>query len=351
MEHMNGLALYAGYGGLDLGVLIAEPRYKTVCYVEREASCAAGLVARMEAQELHQAPVWDDSATFDGYPWRGKVDILTAGFPCPGNSTAGKRKGVFDERWLWPDVARIAGEVEPEKLLLENVPGLASVNDGYAMRIIFGDLAQMRYDAVWASVPASSVGARQKRDRIFIVARARCEDGKGRGQFKPQGAGSGGPGPAGTSLIVGNAHNFLYPRRVESEKDIGPPNSSSGKYQEQGETPHWKRLWVESGYASFPVGSANSQRRREARQCQRNGVDWYGGGLPTAPPGPDSEQLWFELLRDIETTPQPAVCGVADGNSKRMDRLRMLGNGVYPLAAAYAWRVGNAVLATQFGGE
>ena len=332
MEHMNGLALYAGYGGLDLGVQIAEPWYKTVCHVEREASCAANLVARMEAQELHQAPVWDDSATFDGYPWRGKVDIITAGFPCPEVSVAGKRKGVNGERWLWDDVARIIGETRARKIFLENVRGLTSVNHGYAMRSVLGDLAQMRYDAVWASVPAASVGARQKRDRIFIVARARCEDGKGRGQralpsgrqntyryaglgsgivgltpgnvgrgqFKPQGAGSGGPGPAGTSGIVGSVY---------------------------------------------------SQRCGEARQCQGNGVDWYGGGLPTAPPGPDSEQLWFELLRDIETTPQPAVCGVADGNSKRMDRLRMLGNGVYPLAAAYAWRVGNAVLATQFGGE
>lgn len=75
---LAGLSLCAGYAGLDLGLTIAEPGYRAVCFVEREAHAAATLVARMEDQALDQAPVWSDLRTFDGRPWRGRVDILTA---------------------------------------------------------------------------------------------------------------------------------------------------------------------------------------------------------------------------------------------------------------------------------
>lgn len=80
---MNGLALCAGVGGLELGLRLAiGPSYRTVCFVEREAFAAATLVARMEDEALDQAPVWDDLTTFDGRPWCGVVDLVAAGFPC-----------------------------------------------------------------------------------------------------------------------------------------------------------------------------------------------------------------------------------------------------------------------------
>ena len=49
-------------------------------YVERETFAAATLVARMEDATLDQTVVWDDVGTFDGNPWRGSLDIVTAGF-------------------------------------------------------------------------------------------------------------------------------------------------------------------------------------------------------------------------------------------------------------------------------
>ena len=70
---------------------------------------------------MDQAVVWDDVATFDGRPWRGAVDIVTAGYPCQPFSVAGKRRGAEDPRHLWPHVARIVGEVEPPFVFLENV--------------------------------------------------------------------------------------------------------------------------------------------------------------------------------------------------------------------------------------
>ena len=78
--YLFGLSLCSGAGGLDLGLTIAIPGYRAVGYVERDAFAAATLVARMEDAALDQAVIWDDVGTFDGRPWRGSVDILSAGF-------------------------------------------------------------------------------------------------------------------------------------------------------------------------------------------------------------------------------------------------------------------------------
>jgi DNA (cytosine-5)-methyltransferase 1 len=61
----------------------------------------------MADQALDHAPVWDDLSTFDGIPWRGVVDCMSAGFSCQPWSPAGKRLGIADERWLWPDIHRV----------------------------------------------------------------------------------------------------------------------------------------------------------------------------------------------------------------------------------------------------
>ena len=83
----NILALCAGVGTLELGIRIAVPDARTVCYVEREIYAAAVLAKRMQEGDLDDAPVWTDITTFDGAAWRGCVDILAAGYPCPVSYT------------------------------------------------------------------------------------------------------------------------------------------------------------------------------------------------------------------------------------------------------------------------
>lgn len=180
------LSLCAGIGGLDLGIELALPGARTVCFVEREAACIELLAARMEEGRLAPAPVWSDLKTFDGTAWRGKVDLVAAGYPCQPFSVAGKGLAEKDERHLWPDVARIIEEVYPTVVVLENVQG--HVRRG--LEQVLRDLEGMGFNAEWGVYAASSAGAPHRRNRVFILAYTerqflREQSRRGRGENRP----------------------------------------------------------------------------------------------------------------------------------------------------------------------
>ena len=170
---MNELALYAGAGGGLLGSRLLG--FRAVCYVENDPYCVSVLKARIADGYLDDAPIWDDARTFDGRPWAGLVDVVTAGFPCQPFSVAGRRKGEEDERNLWPDTIRIIREVGPRYCLLENVPGLLA-HDYFGT--ILGELAASGFDAEWGVLSAAAVGAPHLRKRLWIVAYARGAGGR-----------------------------------------------------------------------------------------------------------------------------------------------------------------------------
>lgn len=181
---MNGLALCAGVGGLDLGIRLAlGSSYSTICYVEREAYCAEVLAARMADKTFSHAPIWDDLATFEGREFRGSVDIITAGLPCQPYSGAGKKLGHADERAIWPEFIRIVGEVCPTLIFLENVTGF--LKD-------FGPVYNGLRDLGFIFAPpgiytAAECGAPHLRRRLFVLAAHpdRCEKWDGK-QRKPR---------------------------------------------------------------------------------------------------------------------------------------------------------------------
>ncbi len=164
---LNVLALCAGVGGLELGVRLGSGgQTRTVCYVEREAYAAGVLAARMEDGTLDQAPIWSDLATFDGRPWRGVVDIVTAGYPCQPFSVAGKRLGNCDPRHLWPHVARTVAECDPGLVFCENVAAHVRVG----LDRVIGDMGAMGYRVAVTLQTASEHGAWHKRERLFWLA-------------------------------------------------------------------------------------------------------------------------------------------------------------------------------------
>jgi site-specific DNA-cytosine methylase len=163
---MNELALFAGAGGGILGGHLLG--WRTICAVEWEPYPASVLMQRQNDGILPPFPIWDDVQTFDGKPWRGRVDVVSGGFPCQDISAAGRGAGIDGSRsGMWAHMARIICEVRPRYVFVENSPMLTSRGLGR----VLGDLAAMGYDARWGVLGAVDAGAPHRRDRIWIVGK------------------------------------------------------------------------------------------------------------------------------------------------------------------------------------
>lgn len=285
-DTFNGIALCAGVGGLELGLHIAEPGYRTVCYVELEAFVAATLVARMADQAMGDAPVWDDVTTFDGRPWRGKVHILTGGYPCQPFSFSGKRRGEDDPRHLWPHISRIIRELDPEWCFFENVEGHMSLGAD----TVFRELRELGFTVKAGLFSAAEVGASHQRRRLFIVAHADKapllhEDRTGAGEQS-----------AAVSGRCGRGRISVRDREGSTDLDTD--------------------LVADTGVR----GNAEPSLQ-----------------LPIFPPAPSEFERWAPILaRHPEL--QPELFGLGHGLADWVDRSNAAGNGVVSLAAAYAWR-------------
>ena len=164
-EQLNELALFAGAGGGILGGHLLG--WRTVCAVEFAEYPRRVLLARQRDGLLERFPIWDDVRTFDGKRWKGRVDVVSGGFPCQDISVAGKGLGLAGERsGLWREMFRIICEVEPRFVFVENSPMLTVRGLG----TVLGDLATVGFDARWGVLGAAHVGAPHLRERIWIVA-------------------------------------------------------------------------------------------------------------------------------------------------------------------------------------
>ena len=164
-KSMRELALFAGAGGGILGGDLLG--WRTVCAVEWADYPRKVLLARQRDRILPRFPIWDDVQTFDGNPWRGRVDVVSGGFPCQDISAAGKGAGIDGARsGMWFHMARIVREVRPRFVFVENSPMLTSRGLGR----VLGDLAAMGYDAEWGVLGADDVGGPHQRERIWILA-------------------------------------------------------------------------------------------------------------------------------------------------------------------------------------
>jgi DNA (cytosine-5)-methyltransferase 1 len=101
---------------------------------------------------------------------RGTIDIITGGFPCQPYSMAGKRKGKEDERHLWPEMLRAIREIQPTWVVGENVLGLVNWDGGLVFHEVQADLEAQGYEVQPYVLPAASVNAPHRRDRVWFVA-------------------------------------------------------------------------------------------------------------------------------------------------------------------------------------
>ena len=120
-----------------------------------------------------QSISYDDITKTDFTIHRGQIDILTGGFPCQPYSMAGKRKGKEDERHLWPEMLRAIREINPRWIIGENVLGLVNWSGGLVFHEVQSDLEAEGYEVFPYVLPAASVNAPHRRDRVWFVAYAK----------------------------------------------------------------------------------------------------------------------------------------------------------------------------------
>lgn len=162
---MKLLDLFSGIGGFSLAAHWMG--WETVGFVEIDPFCQKVL-----KKNFPNVPIYGDIKQFDGKKYNGSIDLICGGFPCQPFSTAGKRKGKNDDRFLWHEMLRVIKEVKPTWIVGENVAGLLSMGNGSILDDILTDLENEGYQTETFIIPACAVQAPHRRDRIWIVAHA-----------------------------------------------------------------------------------------------------------------------------------------------------------------------------------
>ena len=293
---MNELALFAGAGGGILGGKLLG--WKTVCAVEWDAYARDVLVARQNDGCLDPFPIWDDVQTFDGRPWRGRVDVVSGGFPCQDISAAGKGAGITGARsGMWSHMARIVDEVRPRYVFVENSPVLTSRGLG----IVLGDLASMGYDARWGVLGAIDAGAPHKRERIWIMAddsRSGWREGR-----------EGGPDPSDTwepkqpLQVMADADGLREPQPEGREQDERGWTGDSGSREDVADADGGRLQQRNTRERIVPESDQSGEDVADASRSRINGKQGDAGseGSPwnKGEQEPDCGSGWWQSEPDV----------------------------------------------------
>ena len=333
----NVISFCTGYGGLELGIGRAGVDVRIICNVEIETFVQANLVAKIEEGRMADAPLWADLKTFPASIFRGKVRGIIGGYPCQPFSSAGKRKGENDPRHLWPYILKHVRTIRPLWCFFENVAGHATMG----LWRVLSDLEEEGYRCAFGIFSAEEVGAPHQRKRVFILAQlpntrsphggeVQFAEGRAEEDAKEQ-----------ESDRNGNQRGVGQLGNPASERPRG------GRENREGEQSEVLGAGLESdGELAHP---ASGQPRQS--QARNGGQDIGGGSEDTQwPARPGEEQYEWEEPRVTEA--QSELGGTIDGSARgvdattegvdaivnRVDRLRLLGNGVVSACAELAWR-------------
>ena len=319
---MKHLDLFSGIGGFALAAdWIWKEDHEIVTFVEIDKFCQKVL-----NKHWPSVPIHSDIFALDGNQYE-EIDLLTAGFPCQPFSCAGKREGTRDDRYLWPETLRIIKEAKPSWILLENVTGLLGIlepeslseveckeielflkakdQDNHSRTIIriyrriigriISDIKEAGYllpestdgTPIIPVVPACSLNAPHRRDRVWIVGNAKC------------------PRRSSREIHNGNIIETLQSKETNSPK-------SKNRFARKGIDSDAERI--------RQVGSDSRKNKRKSRRfipskCNRENEQWIESW----------DRNWIEVASEF--------CGVDHGLPDRVDRLRSLGNAIVPQVA------------------
>ena len=366
---MNELALFAGSGGGILGGHLLG--WRTIAAVEIEDYPRRVLLQRQADGLLPRFPIWDDICTFDGHPWRGKVDVISGGFPCQDISAAGKGDGLDGERsGLWTEMARLVGEIRPPFVFVENSPMLTSRG---GVRVI-ADLTSLGYDTKWTVMGAADVGAPHQRDRMWIVGKAphahfiglqrpthkRILESKGSSQLQveqPRNQGKvGKQNPRQREFLSHPQHDRDGWREQQQESSTQEDGDVANTCNQGlwscgrgngGEFDAENREWSDNqtrGRTNVKSSQFGKSQNLEEKvsystSIRPQGQREYEQSINSTQNGDWKANILEPIGTPDQWSTEPELGRVADGVAHRVDRLKAIGNGQVPLCAASAWRL------------
>lgn len=162
---MTHASLFSGIGGFDLAAEWAGWTNAFNCEIDP-------FCQKVLKYHFPHAEQYADIRTTDFTLWRGRIDVLTGGFPCQPFSLAGKRKGTADDRYLWPAMLGVIRAVRPRWVVGENVLGIVNWSEGMVFEQVCADLEAEGYAVQSFVIPVAGVGGYHLRPRVWFVAHA-----------------------------------------------------------------------------------------------------------------------------------------------------------------------------------
>ena len=303
---MRVLDLFSGIGGFALaGQWVWGDDHEIVGFCEIDKYCHNVL-----NKNFPGVPIYEDIQQLNGKDFND-IDLITGGFPCQDISVAGKGAGIEEgtRSGLWFEMLRIISEVRPRFALIENVPML-TIRGG--TRVI-ADLTKIGYDAEWTIIGADDVGAWHKRKRIWIVS-------------YPQSKGSLSPRKPKENISKSK-------RLVKNKKEIGSEVRSNFTRCDKQNKKSEDELSNSNNKRSQRMVKRSQESRRSnkqtrlqsrAREGSRGNTKQRVGGVANGL----SDRLDRYWIREPEGIPR-----VRTGQTKRVQRLKGLGNAIVPQVA------------------
>ena len=313
---LNVLDLFSGIGGFSVG-LEATGKFKTIGFCEKDKFCQKVL-----RKHWNNVPIYEDIRNIDGT--KIKADVITGGFPCQPFSTAGKRKGTEDDRYLFPEMLRIIKETQARWIVGENVQGIVNMSEGKILQGIHNDLEAIGYEVQSFIIPASSQGAWHKRNRVWIVA-ANTNSGLSiRENEEIQ--------TRGNTITNGSSSNVTDTDKLRTQVQTQGKHTSIKMFGSSSKKRSIKKI---SNTKRKGLERLNQHSSSISQQDQR--LQFRNEGSR----GEKRQKTWWQT--------QSELCGVPNGvqyesHPDRANRIKALGNSIVPQIVT---EIGNAIIAAE----
>ena len=259
-------SLFSGIGGFDCAA--SWMGWDNAFHCEIDEFCN-----RVLRYHFPNAEHYDDIKTTDFTKWRGRIDVLSGGFPCQPFSCAGRRKGAEDDRYLWPEMLRAIREIQPAWVVGENVAGiLTMVQPGsevevgsetslfgeshaevevwqqYVVETVCSDLEREGYTVQPFVIPACAVGAPHRRDRVWFVAKRT---------------------DTGAEAVQCERECGVFPFGASTDTDSNRQRQRPGEQESRGECerPPYDCPCGEDGAAAYTDGTRREEFHATAEPC------------------------------------------------------------------------------------